>query len=80
LGFAAGYDRVNLETSTGVSSNADRANGSRFCSLRVSRLGFYDSTRPMSFGGFSAAATSHENIDYISGQLRAAYLINEGNW
>jgi outer membrane autotransporter protein len=34
----------------------------------------------MSFGGFNAMATSNSDIDYVSGQLHAAYLMSNGNW
>ena len=34
----------------------------------------------MSFGGFNAVATSNNNVDYVSGQLHAAYLLSQGNW
>ena len=36
--------------------------------------------RPISFGGFDAVAKGHSDVDYVSGQFHAAYLLNRGNW
>ena len=42
--------------------------------------GLYDTTRTLSFGGFNAEATSNNDINYVSGQVHAAYLFSQGNW
>lgn len=90
LGFAAGYDKISLDTSTDASSDGDRANIGAVVKYNPGPLllaagvtggwGFYDTTRNMSFGGFNAVATSNSEVDYVSGQLHAAYLLNQGTW
>jgi uncharacterized protein with beta-barrel porin domain len=42
--------------------------------------GWYDTTRPIAFPGFSSRATSDRDISYIDGRLRAAYLFTNGQW
>ena len=90
LGFAAGYDRIELDTSTGATSDGDRANVGGVLKYNPGPLllaagvtagwGLYDTTRTLSFGGFNAEATSNNDINYVSGQVHAAYLFSQGNW
>jgi outer membrane autotransporter protein len=37
--------------------------------------GWYDSTRPMAFGGFTDVAEGDQNIGIVAGSLRAAYVL-----
>ena len=90
LGFAAGYDKIELDTSTGATSDGDRANVGGVLKYNPGPLllaagvtagwGFYDTTRTLSFGGFNAEATSNNDINYVSGQVHAAYLFSQSNW
>jgi uncharacterized protein with beta-barrel porin domain len=71
LGFAAGYDRINLENGAGASSDGNRANVGGVLKYNPGPLllaagvtggwGFYDTTRMFSFGGFNAKATSGDH-------------------
>ncbi len=90
LGVAAGYDRISLSTGAAASSSADRANAGAVIKYNSGPIllaagvtagwGSYDTTRTMSFGGFNAQTTSSNDIDYVSGQLHAAYLLDQGSW
>lgn len=90
LGLAAGYDNISLDTTSGASAEGDRANIGAMIKYNPGPLllaagitggwGSFDTTRVMSFGGFSGITTADNDIDYISGRLHAAYLIEQGNW
>jgi outer membrane autotransporter protein len=90
LGFAAGYERADLETDTSQKSDGDRLHLGGVAKYIQGPLllagavtgGFtsYDTTRPMSFGTFSGTTRSDNDVDYISGLFRAAYQVGTGPW
>lgn len=91
VGFAVGYDKIDLHTSTNAISDGDRVNVGAVLKYNPGPLllaagvtagwGSYDTTRVLSFGGLNAVATSSSDVDYVSGQLHAAYLLPQvNNW
>ena len=90
LGFAAGYEHSAITSSLAARSSGDRAQGGialKYTSgpmLLAASIsggqGWYDTTRPMAFGGFNAMASSSNDVSYFGGKLRAAYLLGMGDW
>lgn len=90
LGIALGYEHSSTGSATAAHASGDRAQGGvalKYTSgpmLLAAALsggqGWYDTLRPMSFGGFSAVATSSSDVAYLGGKLRAAYLLDRGDW
>lgn len=89
LGFAAGYDSVSL--SSGIAtSQGDRANIGGIIKYNPGQWlfgagvtagwGTYDTDRNMQFGGFSGTAHAKNDIDYVSGQLHAAYVFERNGY
>jgi outer membrane autotransporter protein len=89
LGVAAGYDNISL-TSGVAKSEGDRGNvggvikyipGPLLLAAGVTGgWGSYDTDRTMAFGDFSGMAHGSDNIDYVSGQFHAAYLLQRDTW
>jgi len=90
LGFAAGYESSRLSTSTNATSTGDTYEGGAVIKYNPGPLllaasitggwSTWNTTRPLSFGGFNAIATSSNDADFVSGRLHASYLISQGNW
>ena len=90
LGFAAGYDNISLSTGNHASADGDRANVGAALKYNPGPLllaavvsggrSSFDTTRPLSFGGFTAEVTGDSDINHVSGLLHAAYLVNLGDW
>jgi hypothetical protein len=84
LGFGASYQQSWLETSTNAVSDGEQVQGGLALKYNSGPLllagvvnggrGWYDNTRPMSFGGFAGTATSDSTIDVVNAGLRAAYV------
>jgi len=84
LGFGASYQQSWLETSTNAVSDGEQVQGGVALKYNSGPLllagvvnggrGWYDNTRPMSFGGFAGTATSDSTIDVVNAGLRAAYV------
>jgi len=90
-GFALGYENGYLETDgTGASSQSDRFHAG--LSLKHTQDAFAVSgaviggfshmktTRNIGFGDLTAVSTSDHDIAYLGGQLRAAYLVEQGGY
>jgi uncharacterized protein with beta-barrel porin domain len=85
VGFAGEYERSSLQTDTLADSDADRVHGGAVLKFNPGPLllaagvsggqGWYDTDRPISFPGFLAFANSDNDISYINGRLRVAYLL-----
>src|SRR4029450_3467706 len=90
IGFAGAYERSSLETDTLAETDADRLHGGAVLKYNPGPLllaaavsggqGWYDTDRPIFFPGFSADAKSNNDISYINGRLRAAYLFGGYAW
>ena len=90
LGIALGYEHSATASATVAHASGDRAQGGvalkytsgpmLFAAALSGGQGWYDTSRPMSFGGFSAVATSSSDVAYLGGKLRAAYLLDHGDW
>jgi outer membrane autotransporter protein len=92
--FAAvslGYENSEIDTDRiRLSSEGDRflgggslkyINGPWLLAGAVTGGGsWYDSTRQISFPGFSSIAKSDQDLSDIGGQLRAAYQMGQGPW
>lgn len=89
-GFGLGYEYGTLDTDTGVESSSRRYSiggalkyqqGNFLLAGAVSGgvADFY-TTRRVTFGGLNLTPTSDYDITYVAGQLRAAYLMSNGNW
>ncbi len=84
LGFGASYQQSWLETSTNAVSDGEQVQGGVALKYNAGPLllagvvnggrGWYDNTRPMSFGGFAGTATSDSTIDVLNAGVRAAYV------
>ena len=89
-GFAIGYEHGSLETNSGASSKSDRfhaggalkyRHGAMMIAGAVSGgIGTYDTTRNVTFGGLGAANTADYDINHVGAQLRAAYLVERGDY
>lgn len=89
LGFAAGYDTISTDSGN-ATSDGDRGNigavlkynpGPFLLAGSVSGgWASYDTTRSMAFGGFAGTASGDGDIDYVSGRVHAAYVVDAGGW
>ena len=85
LGVGAGYQTSSLGTATNATSEGQIAQGGvalkynpgpwLLAGVVNGGHGWYDTTRPMAFGGFTGTATSNSGIDIFNGGLRAAYVL-----
>ncbi len=85
LGFGVGYQESSLETATNAASNGQIAQAGVALKYNPGPLllagvvnaghGWYDTTRPMSFGGFSETTASSANLDIVNVGLRGAYVL-----
>lgn len=84
LGFGAGYQQSRLETATNATSESDAAQAGVALKYNSGPLllagvvsggrGWYDTTRPVAFTGFSGTAAGDTTIDVLNGGLRLAYV------
>jgi uncharacterized protein with beta-barrel porin domain len=84
FGFGASYQLSWLKTATNATSDGQTAQGGvalkynpgpfLLAAVFNGGRGWYDSKRPIAFGGFTGTATSDSNIDIYNGGLRAAYV------
>lgn len=89
-GFGLGYDYATLENSSNAESDSHRFNVGGMVKYQPGRFSLsgalsggiasFDTERSIDFGGFEEQAKSDYNIKYLTGQLRAAYLMPQGNW
>jgi uncharacterized protein with beta-barrel porin domain len=85
VGFGAGYQSSSLQTATNAQSDGSLAQaglsvkynpGPLLLAGTISGGGaWYDTTRPMAFGGFTGVAEGDQDIGIVSGSLRAAYVL-----
>ena len=91
IGFAGAYERSFLDTDeTFATSDADRLNAGAVLKYNPGPLllaaavsggwGWYDTERQINFPGFMALAQSDQDIGYVNGRFRAAYLFSNGGW
>ena len=84
LGLGAGYQTSSLGTATNATSEGQMAQAGvalkynpgpwLLAGVVSGGHGWYDTSRPMAFGGFSGTATSSSGIDIMNGGLRLAYV------
>jgi outer membrane autotransporter protein len=85
LGFGAGYQSSSLAMATNATSEGELAQGGVAVKYNPGPLllagelsggrGWYDTTRPMAFGGFAATATGNQEVGIFNGGVRAAYVL-----
>ena len=85
FGFGVGYQTSALTMDSGAKSDGDQAHGGVVLKYNPGSLllaaavtggyGWYDTTRPISFGGFSATAKGDYEIGFLTGRLHASYLL-----
>jgi autotransporter-like protein len=85
LGGGLGYQTSTLTTDTNASSDGDQLQGGLALKYNPGALllagvlsgahGWYDTTRPMSFGGFSDTAYGDHELDVLQGRLHASYVL-----
>lgn len=85
LGFGAGYQASTLQTDTLAESEGDQLQGGVALKYNPGALllagvlsgghGWYDTTRPMAFGGFAETARADHEIDILQGRLHASYVL-----
>ncbi len=84
FGFGASYQKSTLDTATNATSDGQTAQGGvalkynpgpfLLAGVFSGGRGWYDTTRPMAFGGFAGTAQSGSTIDILNGGVRAAYV------
>lgn len=84
LGFGAGYQNTSVDTVTNATSEGNTGQvgialkytvGSVLVAGTISGgRAWYDTTRPVTFTGFSGTASSDSTIDFLNGGLRVAYV------
>lgn len=87
LGFAGGFQSSSLQTSTGAQSEGFLAQGGVSLKYNPGQLllagavtgggGWYDTTRTMSFGGFTGVAEGEQTLGVFNAALRAAYVFGD---
>lgn len=85
LGFGVSYQTSTLQTDTGAESEGDLVLGGLALKYNTGPLllaatasggrGWYDTTRPIAFGGFAATAEGSHEIDVLAGGLHASYVL-----
>jgi len=85
LGFAGGYQNSTFSNAVNARSEGSVVQGGVALKYNPGPLllagalsgggGWYDTTRPMAFGGFTGIAESDSRIGFINGGLRAAYVV-----
>jgi len=85
LGGGLGYQASTLRTDTDATSDGDQVQGGLALKYNPGALllagtlsgahGWYDTTRPMSFGGFSDVASGDHELDILQGRLHASYVL-----
>ncbi|MBC7831855.1 MAG: autotransporter domain-containing protein [Hyphomicrobium sp.] len=85
MGFGAGYQSSTLQTATNAQSEGSLAQAGLSVKYNPGPLllagavtgggAWYDTTRPMAFGGFAGVAEGEQDIGIVSGSLRAAYVL-----
>ena len=87
LGAAGGFQSSSLQTATGAQSEGSLAQGGMSLKYNPGPLllagavtgggGWYDTTRPMSFGGFTGVAEGDADLGIFNARLRAAYVFGD---
>jgi len=85
LGGGLGYQASSLRTDTDATSDGDQLQGGLALKYNPGALllagtlsgahGWYDTMRPMSFGGFSEVASGDHELDVLQGRLHASYVL-----
>lgn len=86
LGLGAGYQSSTLSTDTNATSEGGQAQGGVSLKYNPGALllagvvsgahGWYDTMRPMAFGGFNKTAWGRDHeIDVLQGRLHASYVL-----
>ncbi|XSG81942.1 MAG: autotransporter outer membrane beta-barrel domain-containing protein [Methyloligella sp. ZOD6] len=85
LGGGLGFQTSSLATDSGAYSDGDQLQGGIALKYNPGPLllagaisgahGWYETTRPMSFGGFSDMARSEHDLDVLQGRLHASYVL-----
>lgn len=85
LGAGLGFQTSSLSTESGAYSDGDQLQGGvalkynpgalLFASAFSGAHGWYDTARPMGFGGFSQTARSDHDLDVLQGRLHASYVL-----
>ena len=87
LGVAGGFQSSTLQTATGAQSEGSLAQGGVSLKYNPGPLllagavtgggAWYDTTRPMAFGGFTGVAEGEQDLGIFSAALRAAYVLGD---
>jgi uncharacterized protein with beta-barrel porin domain len=87
FGFGASYQRTTLDTPTAAQSEGELAQGGVALKYNTGSVvvagtvtaghGWYDTKRPIAFGGFSGLAESTPGIDVVNGGMRIGYVFGE---
>jgi outer membrane autotransporter protein len=83
LGFAGGFEQGSGDTSSGASVDTDRAYGGvalkhtsgpwLLAAAVYGGKGWSDTSRSVNFGGLAMLAEGEQDIEHLSGRVRAAY-------
>jgi uncharacterized protein with beta-barrel porin domain len=89
-GIGLGYERSSISTDADADSQGNRysagaalkyQNGSMLFAAAISGgIDDYDTERTVNFGGLNLLADSDHKITHVTGQVRAAYLLEHGTW
>lgn len=88
LGGGIGYQNIDLSSNANATSTGDRVylggvvkytpGAWLFAASVTGGWGWQDNRRNVAFGGFASTATSSTDMDFVSSQLTAAYLMSSG--
>jgi hypothetical protein len=87
LGFAGGYQNSSLQTATGAQSDGALGQGGVALKYNPGPLlvagtvsgggAQYDTRRVMSFGGFTGVAEGTQDLGFVNGGMRIAYVVGD---
>ena len=90
LGFSLGFERAELETSSGAESDSDRYHAGAIVKYQSGPMLFaaafsggianVETSRQISFGGLTATHTADYDVLFLGTQLRAAYLAQHNGY
>ena len=90
VGIGGGFEKATINTDTGARSEGDRYMGGisvkhqrgplRLAAALSGGFADYETTRSISFGGFSDTVRSTQDVAHAAAELRAAYRLDFDRW
>ncbi len=90
IGLAGGFEKVEIDTDAGARSEGDRLMGGisvkhqrgplQIAAALSGGVADYETTRTISFGGFSDTLLSSQDVAHAAAELRVAYQFDFDRW